>query len=41
MMAEDLQQFSAQATRTAQAAGSRVEEEGGNGLKEIVDKVLL
>lgn len=41
MMAEDLQQFSAQATKTAQASGLGGEEESGSGIKEIVDKVLI
>lgn len=39
MMAEDLQQFSAQATKSPQVVGVSSAEESGNGIKEIVDKV--
>lgn len=39
MMAEDLQQFSAQATKTPQVVGATSADESGNGVKELVDKV--
>eukprot|EP00892_Ulva_mutabilis_P012548 jgi/Ulvmu1/9666/UM055_0003.1 len=41
MMAEDLQQFTTQAANTAKVPGSPNEIEDSNGLKEVVDKVLI
>ena len=41
MMAEDLQQFSAQATKPAHVSGSPKDGENSSGIKEVVDKVHI